>query len=280
MSDAGLASPDSRFAVDFNRAAFVFRHDLHRRPLYDLESLVALARRLGPHNATWSTRPATLGTGWADRVARERSLEAAMADMVRSDALVVLRGIEADPVFGAVFGPAVADLAAQSRLGPANGMLRGSATLYVSAPRRGGGIQINAVPAFRLQVRGAVTFNTFDRPVMTQYDLEAFHAAPQHALPYAPKRQYRSVATAFMPGNGMHLPMEWPYWTQNGPDISVCVSIGYQLHVTDRHARLHRANHALRRVGLSPSPPGRAGWRDGCKLALLAGWDRLRPGPA
>ncbi len=39
-----LSRPHTRFQDVFNRVSFLFDHDLHRHPLYDLDGL---ARRLG-----------------------------------------------------------------------------------------------------------------------------------------------------------------------------------------------------------------------------------------
>ena len=100
MPDAHTVQMGLAFNDAFSRESFLFSHNLHRPALYDVQSLVSLARRVGPHQAYWSSRPPELAGGWEHAHARERSLEAAVAGIERSNVRVTLQGIEQDPVFG------------------------------------------------------------------------------------------------------------------------------------------------------------------------------------
>ncbi len=65
---------------------------------------------------------------------------------------------------------------------------------------------------------------------------------------------------ALAPGNGVFNPAIFPHWLQNGPEVSVSVSINFKL----RHNATigaHRMNHYLRKLGIKATPPG-------CNFAL------------
>ncbi len=269
---------DARFPDEFNRDAFVFDHDLHAHPLYDLDSLIGLARRLGPQSAYWSTRPATVGDGWEGAEAREKSLEDAVAGIEQANSLVVLKDIEGDLVFGPVFGKVVADLAA--RVGPKlqADLVHGRATLLISSPRRVTGYHIDAQANFLLQLRGEKTvfvMDGADRAVMPDGELEAFHAGNLNAARFKQDQRHKARAIDFQPGRGVHVPVEWPHWVENGDGVSVSISINYDLRSTAQRARILRANHRLRRLGMAPAAPGRSTWRDNGKVAFVKGLERL-----
>lgn len=266
----------SRFADAVNRHAFLFEHMVHRLDLFELDRLAALARRLGPQNAYWSTRPIGIGDGWGDLDGHDAALDQAVLDIAGSNSLVMLKGIEADPEYGAVFRGVVAEYA---RLGGLHGdMAHGRATLLISSPRRITGYHIDAEVNFLLQLRGEKTVYVFDGSdpaVLPPPELEAFFAGNMNAAIFRPAQQDNAWAVAFRPGLGVHMPVAWPHWVQNGTDVSVSISINYDLRSVARQARMHRANAKLRKLGLSPVRPG-AGWLDGGKAAIIAGIDRIK----
>ncbi len=280
MLDTASLKPDTRFRDLFNKNSFVFDHDLHTQKLYDIDSLVGLARRLGPDSAYWSTRPINVSEGWEDAQGPKLSLEEAVATVETSNTLVVLKNIEQDEIFGPVFQSVVEMMA--GRVGPAleQDMLHGRATLLISSPRRVTGYHIDAEANFLLQLRGDKTVYVFDgsdREVMPETELERFYAGDLNAARYKEELQRTKARTIdFRPGLGVHVPIEWPHWVKNGDSVSVSISINYDMRSNARMAKLYRANHRLRQLGITPTPPGRSSLRDGGKVAILGGLDRLK----
>ncbi|MEJ1976359.1 MAG: hypothetical protein WDN49_09925 [Acetobacteraceae bacterium] len=273
------AVPATPFAQAFNRSSFMFDHDFHTHPLYDLGTLLDLARRIDPRSAYYSTRAAAAADGWEDQRGRDRSLVDAVAGIERSDTLVMLKDIEQDPVFGPVFQQALADMAA--RVGPAlqDEMVHGRATLLISSPRRVTGYHIDAEANFLLQLRGSKTVYVFDgadRSLVPETELEAFYRGDPNAARYKPERQDDAEAYDFRPGRGIHVPIEAPHWVQNGDEMSVSISINYDLRSNEQRAKVFRLNSQLRRLGLSPAGPGQSAWLDAGKATLLDGMTRLR----
>ena len=269
---------DPRFYDAFNRASFLFDHDLYRHPLYDIAGLTALARRVGPHQASWSNRPAGLDDAWEHLEARERSLEAAVAGIETSNTLVVLRGIEDDPMFGPIFASIVAEMTGQ--IGPElqTDLVSGRGALSITSPRRVTGYHIDGHATFLLQLRGSQAISVYDgsdRGVMPEAELENFYAGDPLGARFKEDHQGTPLVTEFQPGMGIHIPAEWPHWIRNGNALSVTMRISYELRSGMHRAQLYKANHRLRRLGISPSPPGAHHWRDAGKAALIAGLERI-----
>jgi hypothetical protein len=62
-------------------------------------------------------------------------------------------------------------------------------------------------------------------------------------------------------------PVTFPHWVQNGPEVSISVSINYK-RMRNNDADVHRVNWRLRKLGLHPSEPGKAPVIDRTKGAI------------
>jgi hypothetical protein len=73
---------------------------------------------------------------------------------------------------------------------------------------------------------------------------------------------------------------------QNGPEVSVSFSITFRSDGSERRALVYRANAKLRKLGISPRPPGRSILLDSTKRAAFGALAELkrtlsrRDGPA
>jgi len=198
-----------------------------------------------------------------------------------NDSLILLSHVEADEEFG----PFVTSLARElSEL--TGSTLRtdaprgGRGTLLIASPRRITGYHIDADTNFLFQLQGDKTLHVFDHrdsTLLTQRDLERFFNGDPNGARYSAERQKDAVSYDLMPGLGVHVPSTAPHWAQNGSSISVALSINFDLRSIARVGRVHRSNHYLRRLGLSPTVPGRSRWRDLCKICLSFLIDGVKP---
>ena len=92
----------SIFTDRYNRASFLFSHDLHLHPLFKLPGLLELVRRRPPdsRHAYWSNGAVGVGQRWDAKVAPRLSLEETVARIGENDSLAMLKHIESDAVFG------------------------------------------------------------------------------------------------------------------------------------------------------------------------------------
>ena len=70
------------------------------------------------------------------------------------------------------------------------------------------------------------------------------------------------------PGNGVFNPAIFPHWLQNGPDVSVSVSINFKRR-NNATIGAYRANRYLRKAGLTPTTPGESHTLDRAKEATF-----------
>ena len=69
------------------------------------------------------------------------------------------------------------------------------------------------------------------------------------------------------PGTGVHIPINYPHWVENGDNVSMSVSLAF--HATRyRPGAVHRFNSYLRQARLRPTPPGRISWLDAAKEGI------------
>jgi hypothetical protein len=57
----------------------------------------------------------------------------------------------------------------------------------------------------------------------------------------------------------VHVPVHAPHWAQNGDNISVALSVNYELRSEYHKSDLYQLQHWGRRAGLKPHGPERAG---------------------
>ncbi|MEZ6055448.1 MAG: hypothetical protein R3C01_01965 [Planctomycetaceae bacterium] len=79
---------------------------------------------------------------------------------------------------------------------------------------------------------------------------------------YQPEFEAKSWTFDLQSGFGLHFPVTYPHWVQNGSEVSISFSITFRTPDLDRRRTLYAANDRLRRLGLSPSPIGQRPLRD------------------
>ncbi|MBX9651437.1 MAG: hypothetical protein K2X57_30730 [Xanthobacteraceae bacterium] len=143
-------------------------------------------------------------------------------------------------------------------------------TLFVSSPNEITPYHFDHTWNFLLQLKGTKTVYLFDQndpQVLCQTDLENWYG--RHCP--VPKRENCGDGMPYFlhPGDGVHHPVNAPHWVQNGPEISISLSIGLCLHESNRRAKIHQVNYILRKFGLNPSLPSASSRSDRLKVSLL-----------
>lgn len=152
-------------------------------------------------------------------------------------------------------------------------------TLFVSSPNELTPYHFDHTWNFLLQLKGTKTVYLFDQndpQVLCQTDQENWYG--RHCP--VPKRENCGDGMPYFlkPGDGVHHPVNAPHWVQNGPEISISLSIGLCLHESNRRAKIHQVNYILRKFGLNPSPPSASSRSDRLKVSLLDLLSDRQPG--
>jgi len=277
-----VTDPDGAFLRNYNRANFMFTHRLAGHPLFELPSLVELSRRMPDHNDTyWSNGKVAVSNSWEAGTSGRYSLQDTITNIEHNDSIVILKHTEQDPVFGPVLQNVLATMIDLSGERMRADVTIGEVLILVSSPGRITPYHMDAEVNFLLQVTGDKIFYIFDhtdRSLVTDLELENFYAVSNASAVYRPERQHDATAYDLRAGCGLHLPVTAPHWVQNKDNVSVALSVNYELRSVARLLQLHRFNRRLRRMGLHPTAPNRSAWRDRIKLTAASGMAAIRSG--
>ncbi len=279
-----IDDPQGLFRRNYNRVNFMFPHELAGDPLWDLESLLALSRRMPDHRDTyWSNGKVAVENNWESGQKDRLSLDETLANIEHNNSMVILKHTEQDPEYGPMLRQVLARIVELAGEQMRCDVTVGEVLILVSSPNRVTPYHMDGETNFLLQVRGDKLFYVFDhrdRSLVTDLELERFYSVSQVLANYRPERQGDANGYDLRAGYGVHVPVNAPHWVQNGNNVSVALSVTYELRSIERLTDLHRINRRLRSMGLSPSPPGMSPWRDEMKLAAYRAARSLRKPPA
>lgn len=271
--DETLQDPAGQFTRHYNRSSFMFEHGLAGNPLFDLPSLIALSHRLpvGPDFAYWSNGAVAIDDRWEAGARADRSLSETLENIGHNNSLVILKHVEQDALFAPLlrdFLVRVVDLA-----GPRmrDDVIVGEVLILVSSPDRLTAYHIDAEVNYLIQITGdkiAHVFPPNDPTIVTDVEMERFHAGDFNGAAYRVASQTRATSYDLKSGRGLHIPTHAPHWVQNGTNISVALSVNYELRSVLRQAKLLGVNRWLRRLRLAPRRPGTSALGDRFKLSL------------
>ena len=261
------------FHQQFGREPLAVRHSLAEHPLLDLEAIADLADELPPDSVERhdAIQPLVVPGGAPDISGRP-------SDTVRTletnGSWMVLWYIEQSPPYRALLDE-ILDPVARSMPGREGRMCQREAFLFLSAPGAVTPVHFDPEHNFLLQIRGIKHMNTcrFPDRKSALYELNRYFDGGHRNLTAVP-----SESTEFVmhPGDGVYVPSFYPHWVQNGPAASISLSITFRSERSRRNERVHKMNARLRRLRLSPRPPGVSEKSDRAKAAVAGGYIELR----
>jgi Cupin-like domain len=261
--------------IQFDEAAFdpmkvmPVRHSLSGHPLLQLSKLTALGRRLDRAGAVRATNDqAKPDTNFNEAPVSHRAskpLEDCLQDIERAQAWMALHSIQQDPEYRGFVDEVLDDLQPRvERKDP--GMRHRAGFIFVASPRAVTPFHMDHNQNFLLQIAGKKTvyiWEPSDRAVISEKAVELFHAKMSRDLVTFEERHLRSAHKFELePGMGAYMPTTAPHMVVNGEGASVTFSVCYHSTVAWRQETLHRANYALRKLGLAPKPVGHSVVRD------------------
>ncbi|HUI20082.1 MAG TPA: hypothetical protein VLZ74_03455 [Methylocella sp.] len=269
-----LADPDGQFASRYNRRDFIFAHALAGHPLFELPSLIDLARRPYHHEAYWSNGKVRVTDTWGANGGARLTLVDTITHIGENDSLVVLKHVEQDPVYARLLQALLSNVIELSGEQMRQDVLIGEVLILISSPNRVTSYHMDAECNFLLQVAGNKTlwvYDCGDRTLASDEQREAYYAGDMNSIIYQENRLSEATAYDFHAGQGVHIPVFAPHWVRNHDNISVAVSVNYELQSALSQKQIYQLNRFLRKLGASPAAPGASPWRDRVKLAAAGG---------
>jgi len=273
-----------QFAQNVNRHHFLFSHSLKDHALFDLGSLIELAKRPFHQEPYWSNGGVYVTDPWGINRGRRLTLIDTIANIAENNSIVILKHVQNDPVYGKIFLELLTQFVELSGKTLQNEAVIGEVLILISSPNRITSYHMDAECNFLVQAVGSKTIWVYDQTDRTLVSYEArerYHMGNYNSISYEEDRQCDACSYELPAGYGVHIPVFAPHWVRNHDNVSVALSVNYELRPMLTERRIYRVNGVLRKLGAIPTPPGVSAWRDRVKLAasnaLYAAKHVLRP---
>ena len=269
-----LAIDPTAFGDVFARRSIAVPHALVDHPLFTMEAIAELADRLPPASARRERGdlPLVNRKGYVD--VGEGPPSATVRDVERNGFRISLRDIQQVPSYAELIDECLDEVeqVVGSREG---GMRRRTGYLFITAPASNTPMHFDPEHSFLLQVRGVkhVSVAAFDDDGIRQRQLNRYYDGDE--CDFAAMQE---IAEDFRigPGVGVYLPSFVPHWVTTEAGVSVSFSIPFYTEFSERAESVNRINHRLRKLHLSPRPPGASEPVDRVKAAGFELWGRFR----
>jgi hypothetical protein len=263
------------FADAFARRSVAVHHTLAEHPLFTMDAIAELADQLPPHSIRREQGhlPLANSAGYVD--VGKGPPSATIRDVAENGFRISLRDIHQAPEYARLINECL-DEVEQLVTDREGGMRRRAGYLFISCPAATTPMHFDVEHSFLLQVRGTkhVSVAAFDdEPGALQRELYSYidgDGCDFDAM--------QDVAETFRldPGVGVYLPSYVPHWVETEAGISVSFSIPFYTKFCERAEGVYRVNGRLRKLRLSPRPPGASEPVDMTKAAVFRSWLRLR----
>lgn len=256
-------------------------HDLAGHPLLQVDSLVALGKRLEARRLVRThSGAASAGSSFAEAPRQHpnaKGAEATLSDIAKANAWMSLLNVQADPEYRRLVDEVLDSV--RPLVEPVDpGMCFRAGWIFVTSPRAVTPFHMDHEHNFILQIQGRkrlYVWDPADRMVLSEECIEEFHDRHSRRL-VRWDDAFRTRAHVFdvAPGDGGYMPSTAPHMVENGDEPSVTMSFTYYTDATRRREMLYRANARLRARGIVPSPVGQNTLRDGLKIAMANAYFR------
>ena len=240
----------------------VVRHNVSNHPLLELPSLTALAKRLPRSQVRFHSGRIAVTTRFDEAPSRNSTgltIEQTLEDIEHSGSFVALQHIESDPEYKPLVDAVLADI--RAAVEPyESGVGRAAGWVFISSPNSVTPYHRDHETNFLMQVRGSKQVHVWDpanQSVVNDHEQEVFHHAwTLKETIYRDELEQYANKMELTPGVCAYMPFTAPHWVQNGPEVSISLSVTYLTDQNFRETNVFRANHMLRRIGLKPARYG------------------------
>lgn len=278
QSDMVQIDPNT-FESHVDTQPFAIQHKLQQHPLFQLENLVELSKRLPRKQREYVFSKQEFGT----HEDLEHYKHAADNDELSTDELIkaiehqniviVLRNVESDPVYGQFVNECLDSLS--QFVEPVTGKISGRESfIFVSPPQAYTPYHYDPEQNFFMQIRGKkqmAIYDVSDRNILPEEALEKFYNEGQRITNCSESLFEQHQLFEMNPGDGVYVPVTAPHWVRTLDEISISVSINFRTPSSIRRDRVYRMNRMLRKLGLRPHPvsPQANSWAELTKSSIL-----------
>jgi hypothetical protein len=150
------------------------------------------------------------------------------------------------------------------------GMYNLECYVFISSPGTIVPYHMDTEHNFLLQICGDKSMHMLDRDdptVLSDEDIERYYTNTTRRMVIDAAMRMQSKVWHLQPGEGMHVPVNFPHFVETGNSISISLSTTFDTPRQQARARVYKVNHYLRRMGSSPIKYGISPIRDRLKSA-------------
>jgi hypothetical protein len=253
------------FAAAYPDQSAKLSHGLVGHPLLTLDALARLAESMPEGRVEYNLGTLPLGVRPEETPANGLTLGETIRTIESNGSWAVLKNVEQDAAYAALLDAALAELAplVERRTGP---MLHREAFIFLSSPGSVTPFHIDPEHNILLQIMGSKTMTVFparDTDLVPAQKSEDFHDGGHRNLEWRDGFRARGTAVRLEPGDAIHVPVKAPHFVENGPTVSVSLSVTWRSERSVAEGELHSFNKLLRRrhlpvgaVGPTPEKQG------------------------
>lgn len=240
------------FAAAYPDRSTKLHHGLVGHDLLTLEALATLAERMPSTSVEYNLGKLPLGVRPEDTPSNGLTLGETIRTIDSNGSWAVLKNVERDPAYAALLDAALAELApiVADRTGP---MLHREAFIFLSSPGSVTPFHMDPEHNILLQIMGVKTMTVFparDQQLVPAQKSEDFHGGGHRNLVWQDGFKAHGMAVRLEPGDAIHVPVKAPHFVENGPTVSVSLSVTWRSERSVAEGELHSFNALLRKRGL------------------------------
>lgn len=240
------------FAAAYPDQSTKLSHQLAGHGLLTLDALAALAERMPASAVEYNLGKLPLGVRPEDTPSNGLTLGETIRTIETNGSWAVLKNVECDPAYAALLDTALAELEpiVAARTGP---MLHREAFIFLSSPGSVTPFHMDPEHNILLQIMGVKTMTVFparDEHLVPAQKSEDFHGGGHRNLVWQDGFKAHGTAVRLKPGDAIHVPVKAPHFVENGPTVSVSLSVTWRSERSVAEGELHSFNALLRKRGL------------------------------
>jgi hypothetical protein len=270
------AFPDlSEFVALYPEQTGKLHHALTGHPMFELAELVALAGRMRPVDVEYNRGNLPVGVDPDADILNGLNIADTITSIEQNQSWMVLKFIEQDSAYRVLLDRLLDELLPVVR--PVTGeMLKREGFIFISSPGSVTPFHFDPEHNILLQLRGEKAMTVFaadDDTIVADIEHERFHTGGHRNVPWRAELASKGQIFNLKPGDAIYVPVKSPHWVQNGPQVSISLSITWRSEWSYMEADARGMNAVLRGAGLDPAAPRRFPHRN---LAKSVGYRAIR----
>lgn len=243
-----------------HRKSFRVTHGLAGHSLFSVGALVDVAKEAAkrPNDLYADAGDVKVTDKWGHIPMPDRPVEEVIERIEKAGAWIIMKHVEVDPAYAAVLNE-FADFVRELSSPEQRHLLNNPEMLVlITSPKRMTSFHFDAEVNFLVQIQGTKEVwvcDPNDRSIVTDEEIERYYSGQQNAGTYKPGVESKAVRYELHPGEAVHIPTHGAHWVQNGDNISVSLSLNFELPPSMyRYPAI--TNYGIRRLGFHPAPVG------------------------